>query len=263
MSTVADYLAVLPQWAVCSARFVGFISIFPLFSWMSFPPRLSTLAAACFGLPVVATMPATVAERLAEMPLWAVGTVSLREYFVGGTLAVVAAIPFWAVAGAGDAVDTYRGSSAGGLFDPALAEQTSIFSATMMTMALAIFVASGGLFASLMVLYASFSVIEIGPLLTQWDGDRIAGLGGIAHNIYLGALMQGAALLIALVVAEVGMALATRSARQIHLFDLSMSVKSLAFAVLLPILAPSIVAAVSRHIARVPDLLRAAQGLFP
>jgi type III secretory pathway component EscT len=100
-------------------------------------------------------------------------------------------------------------------------------------------------------------------LLSVWSEDRIERLGAIGASVLGGAIGLAAALLLGMFCVDVATGFATRNARQFQLNELSMAVKNLAFASLLPILSAALLATVLRDLTRIPDLIRAMLDLFP
>jgi type III secretion protein T len=114
----------LATWMIVGGRFLGFAMVFPLFSWLNLSPIVRAAFAAAMAAPIAYhewTSP-TFAKTLTAVDLAALTS---KELFLGLLIGLLAGLPFWAAQNCGELIDTYRGSSAGNLFDPSLTTETS------------------------------------------------------------------------------------------------------------------------------------------
>lgn len=251
----------LSMWALCSARIGGFLAIFPLFSWLQLPRSLAAQVSAAIALPIAVLAPDGQIAWIKSLGALELMLYTCKELLVGFTLAMAAGLPFWVAFCAGELIDTYRGSTAGGLFDSAMGQESSVLGSTFMVMALGAFVATGGVGLMGAALFASYAYVPIDQLVPVWSGAKIANLGALGASVLAGGIGLAAAVLIALFCVDVATALATRQARQFQVFELSLNVKNFGFAVLMPGLTIAIFAVLVRDVGRVPELITSMAGL--
>ncbi|ECJ9816616.1 EscT/YscT/HrcT family type III secretion system export apparatus protein [Salmonella enterica] len=150
----------------------------------------------------------------------------VSELVIGLIIGFVAAIPFWAIGSAGFLIDTMRGSSMGSIFNPTLGESTSLLSVLFSQLLTVLFFVSGGMNHLLTALYTSYVLIAPGEYLSlnqaalrfieqQWD---------LLSELLLCFSIPAAAVML---LTDVGMGLLNRSAQQLNVFFLAMSIKSI------------------------------------
>ncbi len=236
--TLTDQLfPLLIIWAFMSARFIGIALVFPWFSWLNLPMTIRFAFAGAMGLPFAYIIASTQFDQVLEIPAATLALLAAKELTIGFALGLLAGLPFWAAQSAGELIDTYRGSSAGTLFDPSLTTETSELGATFMLIALALLTWSGGFAELIGTIYATFAIwppLEFAPVLAP---DMAHAGGWAISKVLVGALGIAGALLICLFAIDLALALTGRSTRQFQVFELSLNVKNTAFAILLPLLA--------------------------
>lgn len=147
------------------------------------------------------------------------------ELMIGLVIGFVAAIPFWAIGSAGFLIDTMRGSSMGSIFNPTLGESTSLLSVLFTQLLTLLFFATGGMNHLVTALYESYALVTpgshlyIGPpmlifIKQQWD---------LLSQLLLSFSIPAAAVML---LTDIGMGLLNRSAQQLNVFFLAMSIKS-------------------------------------
>jgi type III secretion protein T len=250
-------------WALLSTRFLGFAMVFPLFSWLALPMILRFAFAGALGLPIAGLeMSAQFAGiKLISSPLLAI--LVAKEFAIGAGLGLVAGMPFWAAQSGGELIDTYRGSSAGQLFDPSQNNESSEFGITLMLAALALLVWSGGFPKLIGIVFFSYGVwppldlypsisLDAAPVLAQQIGRMLSAAMGIA-----------ATTLSVLLVADLALGMMSRATRKFEVFELSLNVKNLAFVLLMPALILPMLFLIQRHLQSLDglyELLRSIRG---
>ena len=161
------------------------------------------------------------------------GTEALKEVLLGLLIGFVATIPFWAMEATGFIIDNQRGAALASTFNPSLGSQTSP-TGLLLTQTLITLFFSGGAFlalvGSLFRSYASWPVSSFFPQLgSQWVAFFYAQF---SQMLMLCALFA-APLLIAMFLAEFGLALVSRFAPSLNVFILAMPIKSLVVSLLL------------------------------
>lgn len=152
--------------------------------------------------------------------------VLLSELMIGLIIGFVGAIPFWAIGSAGFLIDTMRGSSMGNIFNPTLGESTSLLSLFFTQLLTLFFFATGGMNHLLTALYTSYVLIAPGEHINlshsallfvkqQWD---------LLSALLLCFSIPAATVML---LTDIGMGLLNRSAQQLNVFFLAMSIKSI------------------------------------
>ncbi|MDX5360207.1 MAG: type III secretion system export apparatus subunit SctT [Alphaproteobacteria bacterium] len=231
--TIVDWLAAL---GLAAARVFGLMSVFPAFTIPQFGPAVRGGIAIAIALPVV-----PLAVDMVE-PLRAAGGVMYavhagKEILVGMIVGAILAIPIWGVAAAAEFVDFYRGATAAQIADPATGAQTGVF-ANLSDMAhVTFFLLMGGGLILAGALYDSYGIWPLGVLLPDFSAGAPAFLMGFLDALFRIALVYAAPFLIAMFLAELTLTLVNQFARQIQVFELSLTLKNLIFLVGLMIMA--------------------------
>ncbi|MGD1503830.1 type III secretion system export apparatus subunit SctT [Vibrio harveyi] len=156
-----------------------------------------------------------------------------KEVLLGLLIGFVAAIPFWAIEAAGFLVDNQRGAAMASIFNPTLGSQSTPTAVLLTQTLITLFFSGGGFVAFIYALfnsYASWPVISFFPSVTEeWVHFFYAQFEQL---MWLGVLMS-APLVLAMFLAEFGLALISRFAPQLNVFFLAMPIKSAIASVLL------------------------------
>ena len=158
-----------------------------------------------------------------------------KEVLLGLLIGFVATIPFWAIEATGFIIDNQRGASIASTLNPTLGSQTSptglLLTQTMITLFFtggAFLTLIGALFQS----YVSWPVATFFPYIgSQWVDFFYAQFSQLLRL----CLLLAAPLLIAMFLAEFGLALISRFAPSLNVFILAMPIKSIVASLLLVI----------------------------
>lgn len=149
-----------------------------------------------------------------------------KEIIIGILIGFVAGIPFWAIDSAGFLIDTMRGSSMGSIYNPTLSESSTLLGVFFSQLLTVIFFSCGGMNALITALYQSYVLFPPGKNIAfnqhllifikqQWD---------LLFTLFLRFSLPAAGIML---LTDVGMGLLNRTAQQLNVFFLAMSVKSL------------------------------------
>ncbi|KIP75146.1 preprotein translocase T [Vibrio harveyi] len=156
-----------------------------------------------------------------------------KEVLLGMLIGFVAATPFWAIEAAGFLVDNQRGAAMASMFNPTLGSQSTPTAVLLTQTLITLFFSGGGFVAFIYALFNSYSswpVISFFPAVTEeWVRFFYAQFEQL---MWLGVLMS-APLVLAMFLAEFGLALISRFAPQLNVFSLAMPIKSAIASVLL------------------------------
>lgn len=150
----------------------------------------------------------------------------LKEAVIGLMLGFLVALPFWAVEAAGFVIDNQRGASVAATINPITGHDTSPLGIMLVQGFIAFFFLTGGFVVLLGLIYDSYlqwHPLHFWPELTQ---ESAALFMAQLNRLVMLALLLAAPVLIAMFIAEVGLALISRFAPQLQVFILAMPIKS-------------------------------------
>lgn len=226
-ATYVELRSMVAALGLTQPRILAMFIALPIFASQLLPGLLRLGLAV--GIGVLAAPP--LVAQLPQLPQ-GVGLVGLlcKEAMLGFAIGYLLAIPFWAFEAIGFFIDNQRGASIGATLNPLTGNDSSPLG-ILFNQAFMVFVfASGGFLLMLGALYQSFVVW---PVL-QWQPALHAGSSGVATDAWLGqldglvrtALLLSAPAIIAMFLAELGLALVSRFAPQLQVFFLAMPIKS-------------------------------------
>ncbi|ELC9556880.1 type III secretion system export apparatus subunit SctT [Vibrio alginolyticus] len=156
-----------------------------------------------------------------------------KEVLIGLLIGFVAAIPFWAIEAAGFLVDNQRGAAMASMFNPTLGSQSTPTAVLLAQTLITLFFSGGGFVTFIYALfksYTSWPIVDFFPTVSDaWVSFFYAQFEQL---MWLGVLMS-APLVLAMFLAEFGLALISRFAPQLNVFFLAMPIKSAIASVLL------------------------------
>ncbi|ENJ1737070.1 SctT family type III secretion system export apparatus subunit VscT [Vibrio parahaemolyticus] len=156
-----------------------------------------------------------------------------KEVLLGMLIGFVAAIPFWAIEATGFLVDNQRGAAMASMFNPTLGSQSTPTAVLLTQTLITLFFSGGGFVAFIYALFKSYTtwpILGFFPMVTgAWVSFFYAQFQQL---MWLGVLMS-APLVLAMFLAEFGLALISRFAPQLNVFFLAMPIKSAIASVLL------------------------------
>jgi type III secretion protein T len=210
------------------ARALGVVLITPAFTRLGVTGLLRSCIAVAVAVPAVPPILDAIAPVQGLSPLTVAGLM-IKEVVVGGVIGFVFGVPFWAAETAGDIVDLQRGSSASQLLDPIALAESSV-SATFLTLAmLALFFTTGGFALLADAIYRSYELWPATRFTPVFDSSAALVALKTLDRIMQIAVLLVAPIMVALLAADLMLGYLSRLAPQIHVFDLSLSVKNLLF----------------------------------
>jgi type III secretion protein T len=160
---------------------------------------------------------------------------TVKEGIIGFVLGLLFALPFWAAETAGELIDQQRGSRGAVTADPAWQEESGITATLFVLTMITIFMVSGGLHWVIETLLQSYRIWPAGSLAPPFALAAAPHMLALLDAALRTGLILAAPLLIGMLLAELGLALVSRFAPQLNVFDLSMSLKGLVKVIGLPI----------------------------
>ncbi|MCO4318265.1 type III secretion system export apparatus subunit SctT [Phyllobacterium sp. 21LDTY02-6] len=236
VSTTTSLLAlaypVLVATAMAMARAIGMILVTPAFIRLGLTGLIRSGVAIAICIPII---PGVLNSLLLEGPLTNVVITGLlvKETVIGIVIGLAFGIPFWAAEVAGDLVDLQRGSTSAQLIDPLQVSETSIAGTLFVFALLALFFMSGGFLLLLDGFYQSYELWPVTKFAPVVGTQAVPALLGILDRIMQIGLLLIAPVVLALLLTDVMLAYLSRMSPQLHIFDLSLAIKNLLFAVLM------------------------------
>ncbi|MEG1349755.1 MAG: type III secretion system export apparatus subunit SctT [Hafnia sp.] len=156
-----------------------------------------------------------------------------KEVLLGLLIGFIVNIPFWAIDATGFLIDNQRGATMASTLNPMLGSQTSP-TGLLLTQTLVTLFFSGGAFLVLLgALFQSYANWPIGTFYPQIGGQWVDFFYGQFSHLLRLCVLLAAPLVIAMFLAEFGLALISRFAPSLNVFILAMPIKSLVASLLL------------------------------
>ena len=213
-------------WALAwtQPRILGLFIAIPVFHAELMPTMLRMGVAAVLGLIVAPRLAPELAA--ADLGLGTMLVLVGKEAFVGFVLGCLLAVPFWAFEAVGFLVDNQRGASIASTLNPLTGNDSSPLGILFNQAFIVFFLVSGAFLVMLDVLYGSF---RLWPVLTWMPTLRPESIPFFLQEI-LGllrlALLLAAPAIVAMLLAEIGLALVSLVVPQLQVFFLAMPIKS-------------------------------------
>ena len=220
-------------WAVALARVGGFAAVFPVFARMGLKGILRAGVSLAISLPLVPLVVATVTPD--KMVVSQLPPILLKEVIVGATLGLFLGVPIWAAEIAGEILDLQRGVTFADITDPSSDLKNNVTGNFFSLLILAIYFTSGGLNITIKTFYDSYGLWQVQgfmPVLSDQTGELVLRL---LDDVMGMGFMLVVPLIVAFLLSDLSLALVARAAPQINVFMLSLTVKNMAFSVLLVI----------------------------
>jgi type III secretion protein T len=200
-----------------------FIAI-PVFHAELMPTQLRLAIAVALGLVLVPRLMPEVDVLMASPP--GMLMILAKEVLIGFALGCLIAVPFWVLEAVGFFIDNQRGASIASTLNPLTGNDSSPLGILFNQAFIVFFMISGGFLLMLEVLYGSFLLWPVSSWLPQLQP---AGVGFFLHEI-LGlvklALLLASPAIVAMLLAEIGLALVSLVVPQLQVFFLAMAIKS-------------------------------------
>jgi type III secretion protein T len=220
--------------ALAVARALGVVLITPAFNRLGLTGMLRAAVAVVIAVPVAPAvfMAMSIVDTPSSFTL--IGML-IKEMLIGLLIGLMFGIPFWAAEVAGELIDLQRGSTMAQLLDPLGVGETSITSTLLSITLTALFFMSGGFSLMIDGFYRSYQLWPAFGFMPIVNQDTAFEVLHLLDRVMDSGVMMIAPIIIALLVADLLLAYLARMAPQLHLFDLSLPVKNVLFALLMVI----------------------------
>jgi len=152
--------------------------------------------------------------------------VVIKEAFVGFVMGYLMAIPFWAFEAVGFLIDNQRGASIAATLNPLTGNDSSPLGILFNQAFIVFFFISGGFLLMLGVLYDSFALWDVFNWYPELRPQTMELLLEQLSRVLRIALLLGSPIIVAMFLAEIGLALISRFVPQLQVFFLAMPIKS-------------------------------------
>lgn len=228
-----ESVAVLQGVAVGLARTVGFVSTFPLFTWLEISGILRMAIA--FGLALPFMGEAVTREMASASSFVFLFLTFGKEALLGVGLGLLFGAPIWAMQGMGDVIEMYRGASMEGVYESTNASEVTEAGRLFMVLGMGWFVHSGALNLMLEWFFGAYAIWPIYAL-----APTIPGIAGWEWGVFLDwlqryAIVLGAPFLILMFLVDAALGFATVSGKRLSVGDLSSTGKNTVFLFALPV----------------------------
>jgi type III secretion protein T len=217
--------------SLAMARLVAMMSVMPAFTRLGITGLLQVGIALAFAIPVLPMIVDVIAAEPVTLGRFAVLVV--KEAAIGTVIGIVLGVPIWAAEAAGDIVDLQRASAFAGLIDPSAVSETTVTGTLFAVALVALFYATGGLPLVLRTVYDSYGIWPVGSFMPVFSSETGRIMLSLLDDVMSMGLMLAVPIVLALLLADFCLALIARAAPHMHVFDLSLSVKSLVFSLIL------------------------------
>lgn len=228
---------------VAASRFAFAFVFVPIFSREVMPGTVRNSIIVTFGLVALALQPDFAPANLSAMG-WA--RMLLKEAAAGGIIGLFFGTVMWAMASAGEIIDTKVGATIGQLLDPLSGTTTSLTGVLLGRFAEVVFVSAGGLTLLVGTVMASYALWPLGPGALAVDLRAVRFFEGEFGRLFALAFLFAAPALTVLYVIDAALGFLNRFAQSFNVFAMSMPIKAAAavFVVILtiPLLAQAVVA---------------------
>ncbi|MEM7701905.1 MAG: type III secretion system export apparatus subunit SctT [Pseudomonadota bacterium] len=218
-----------------SARFGFAFLMLPLFSPQQIPPLVRNSLIVTFGL-VTLSLPLSFNPQALNASDWVL--LLGREAAAGVVLGLFFGTFLWAMASAGEIIDTKSGATIAQIVDPVSGSTQSLTATLLGRFAQVTFVTAGGLSLLVGSVMLSFSVWPMGPGGLVIDAEGVALFEGELGRFFQIAFFIASPVLMVLFIIDLGMGILNRFAPNFNVFMLSLSIKTTAAVFILLLILP-------------------------
>lgn len=217
----ANFLMAL---ALTQPRILAMFVAIPVFNRQIVPGMLRFGIAAGLGL---LAAPKLIPEiSVLDISAMEVLMLIVKEVFIGFVMGYLIAIPFWAFEAVGFLVDNQRGASVAATLNPLTGNDSSPLGLLFNQAFIVFFFISGGFVLMLGLLYDSFALWGVLTWYPELRPETMPLMLDQLNRIARLALLLGSPVIVAMFLAEVGLAFISRFVPQLQVFFLAMPIKS-------------------------------------
>jgi len=252
--TYEEFTSFVKALALTQPRVLAMFIALPLFNVQLIPGLLRFGIAAALGLVMVPAL-APMAGAASELDAVVLLLLMLKEAFVGFIIGYLAAIPFWIFEAVGFLVDNQRGASIAATLNPLTGNDSSPLGILFNQAFIVFFLISGGFTLLLGTLYDSFMLWNVLQWTPELRPESVPVLLEQLGRLVRMAMLLAAPALVAMFLAEFGLALVSRFAPQLQVFFMAMPIKSALAMLVLMLYASSLFEYATEHVLGIGQIL--------
>ncbi len=222
----------LSAFGMAVARALGMIIITPAFNRLGLTGMIRSAVAVVVSIPIAPDIFIALAGEQPPSTLMLMALL-IKEMVIGVVIGLIFGIPFWAAEVAGELIDLQRGSTMAQLLDPLSSGESSVTSTLLSITLITLFFMSGGFTLMLDGLYRSYQLWPVLAAAPALGEHSVMEIVGVLDKVMQTGVLMIAPVVIAILTADLLLAYLARMAPQLHVFDLSLSVKNLLFSFLM------------------------------
>jgi type III secretion protein T len=207
-----------------AVRMMAILLVLPAFTRNAIPGLVRTGIAT--GLVLIVQPTVSAGLDLAALGMLQSAFLVAKEVLIGGLIGLAIGTIFWGAEGAGFFIDNHRGAAIASSVNPLTGSESSPFGILFLQAFTVYFFASGAFLVFLGLVYDSYVLWPPLSFLPQLPPDIIDFTLGLADKVMYLSLVLAGPVVIAMFMAELGLALVSRFAPQLNVFVLAMPVKS-------------------------------------
>jgi type III secretion protein T len=217
--------------AIGLARMTGMMMVMPAFTRIGLNGILLAGVALVLSLPLMPFIIATITPQ--SLGFGQLTGILLKEAVVGMAIGLVLGVPIWAAEAAGEILDLQRGVTFAEMIDPAMTTHNNVAGTFFAVVMVAIYFASGGLSLTLRAVYDSYALWPLANFMPVFSAESGRLFLSLMDDILGLGLTLVVPIVLAMLLADVALALVARAAPHMNVFVLSLTVKNFAVALLL------------------------------
>jgi type III secretion protein T len=222
--TYEEAKAFISALALTQPRILAMFIVVPLFNAQLLPGLLRFAVSSALGLVMVPVLMADMAAaQWSAVPLM---LIILKEAFIGFVIGFLVAIPFWIFEAVGFLVDNQRGASIASTLNPLTGNDSSPLGILFNQAFIVFFMLTGGFSLMLGTVYDSFRLWSVSQWIPMLQPDAVPIVLAQLDRLVRMAMLLAAPALVAMFLAELGLALVSRFAPQLQVFFMAMPIKS-------------------------------------
>ncbi|SEK51434.1 type III secretion protein T [Roseateles sp. YR242] len=237
MLQMPDALLMLQAIILGMGRTLGMVLFLPFLSRQNTSIMIRGAVSLGLSLPVAFGLWPLLVKAPLSMPM--VMMLAMKEVMLGALLGMLAALPFWAIRGMGTLIDNQRGANAAQQVNPSLQADATLIGELAERGLVALLVQWGMLQTVFMVLTESLDPWPVLALLPDLSTHRHEILSALA-NLVTQALVLAGPVLLALLLVELGLAIASTAVQGFDVYASGLAVKTLLALFVLLLVSPAV-----------------------
>lgn len=224
-ATYEDARTYILALSLTQPRILAMFMVLPLFNTQLIPGIVRFAIAATLGLMAMPVITGQMAAIDTTSPaFWML--LIVKEAFVGFVLGFMVAIPFWIFESVGFLIDNQRGASISATLNPLTGNDSSPMGILFNQAFIVFFLVSGGFSLMLGMLYDSFQLWSVTGWIPEFRAESAPVLLDQLNRLVRMCMLLAAPAVVAMFMAELGLALVSRFVPQLQVFFVAMPVKS-------------------------------------